>query len=49
MKPLAYVTPALVLSVWQAGQHPVQVQLDRAHAFTLLSDLARALAESEGK
>ena len=48
VKPLAYVTPGLVLTVWQAGQQPVQVQLDRAHAFALVRDLANALAEGEG-
>lgn len=47
--PLAFIRPGLVLHCWQDGQPLVQVQLDRAHAFTLLSDLARALAEGDGK
>jgi hypothetical protein len=46
-RPLAYVSPDLSLTVWQDGQAPVRIQLDRAHAFALLRDLASALGEGE--
>jgi hypothetical protein len=47
--PLAFLRPGLALHCWQAGQPLVRVQLDRAHAFTLLRDLATALAEGDGE
>lgn len=49
IRPLAFIRPDLTLTVWQDGQTPVQVTLDRAHAFALLRDLASALAEHEAK
>lgn len=49
IRPLAYIRPDLTLTVIDAGQTPVRIQLDRSHALALLRDLASALAEHEAE